>query len=53
MSSGKCRAVFVSEVVSSVMVRIQQRRVFEGTGLNDAEAYNALADLIIDGIRLR
>jgi AcrR family transcriptional regulator len=45
-------AAFVSEVVSSVMVGIQQRQISGSTGLSDAEAYDALADLIVDGIRV-
>lgn len=45
-------ADFVSDVVASVMVRIQQRQVSASTGLSDAEAYEALAHLIVDGIRI-
>lgn len=45
-------ADFVSEVVSSVMVRIQQRQIAANTGLSDAEAYEALAHLIVEGIRI-
>lgn len=55
MESGVFRqvhAVFVSEVVSSVMVSIQQRRIADSTGLSDAEAYDALAALVVDGIRV-
>ncbi|HEY4152025.1 MAG TPA: hypothetical protein VGM38_01765, partial [Pseudolysinimonas sp.] len=37
-------------VVSSVMVRIQQREVAKNTGLTDAEAYADLANLIVNGI---
>src|SRR5665647_2764905 len=54
VSSGSFRevpAAFVAEVVSSVMVRIQQRRISETTGLSDAEAYDELATLIVHGIR--
>ena len=41
---------FIAEVVSSVMVRIQQREVAKNTGLTDAEAYADLANLIVNGI---
>ena len=41
---------FIAEVVSSVMVRIQQRIVSQNTGLSDAEAYADLANLIVNGI---
>jgi len=34
------------------MVRIQQRQIAESTGLTDAEAYDELATLIVQGIRL-
>lgn len=43
-------AAFIAEVVSSVMVRIQQRIVARNTGLSDAEAYSDLASLIVNGI---
>jgi AcrR family transcriptional regulator len=42
---------FVAEVVSSAMVAIQTRRMGGATGLTDAEAYGALADLVVHGIR--
>ncbi|XAS74169.1 hypothetical protein VUN82_10250 [Micrococcaceae bacterium Sec5.1] len=45
-------ADFVSDVASSLMVRIQQRQVAAKAGLSDAEAYEALANLMVDGIRL-
>jgi AcrR family transcriptional regulator len=41
---------FIAEVVSSVMVRIQQRAVAKNTGLSDAEAYADLASLVVNGI---
>ncbi len=50
---GAFRAVhagFVGDVVSTVMVRIQQRGVAEATSLTDAEAYAALADLLLHGL---
>ena len=43
-------AAFVGDVVSTQMVRIQQRRVAEATALGDAEAYEALADLLLNGL---
>ncbi len=43
-------AGFVGDVVSAVMVRIQQRQMAESTALPDAEAYTALADLLLHGL---
>lgn len=43
-------AAFVGDVVSTLMVRIQQRRVAAATSLDDAEAYEALADLLLNGL---
>ncbi|GAA2746518.1 MULTISPECIES: TetR/AcrR family transcriptional regulator [Kitasatospora] len=42
--------VFAADVISSVMVRIQQRQVVAATGLADAEAYAHLADLLLHGL---
>lgn len=53
VASGAFREVqttFIAEVVSSVMVRIQQRAVARATGLSDAEAYASLANLVVNGI---
>ncbi|TFC52165.1 TetR/AcrR family transcriptional regulator [Cryobacterium sp. TMT1-21] len=44
-------AAFIAEAVSSVMVSIQKRRMSAGTGLSDAQAYDELAALIVNGIR--
>jgi AcrR family transcriptional regulator len=41
---------FVADVVTSVMVRIQQRQVAATTGLDDAEAYARLAELLLHGL---
>ncbi len=41
---------FIAEVMSSVMVRIQQREFSKNAGLTDAEAYAGLANLIMHGI---
>lgn len=46
-------AGFVADVVSSVMVRIQQRRVAASTGLDDAAAYAHLAELLLHGLTAR
>lgn len=49
VAAGAFRTVhagFVGDVVSTVMVRIQQRRVAEATSLSDAEAYEHLSDLL-------
>jgi hypothetical protein len=43
-------AGFVADVVTSVMVRIQQRQVAAATGLDDAEAYARLAELLLHGL---
>lgn len=43
-------AVFVADVVASVMVRIQARQVAAATGLDDAAAYDELADLVLHAI---
>ena len=42
---------FVAELISSVMVSIQGRSVSRATGLSDASAYSALADLVLRGIQ--
>lgn len=43
-------AAFIAEVMSSVMVRIQQRDISKNTGHSDAEAYRGLATLIVHGV---
>ncbi|MEO7720360.1 MAG: TetR/AcrR family transcriptional regulator [Pseudolysinimonas sp.] len=43
-------AAFIADVVSATMVRIQQRDVARSTGLSDAEAYDDLANLVVNGI---
>jgi hypothetical protein len=43
-------AAFVADVVTGVMVRIQQRRVAASTGLSDADAYANLAELLLHGL---
>jgi len=53
VAAGAFRAVhtgFVADVVTAVMVRIQQRQVSESTGLDDAEAYARLAELLLHGL---
>jgi hypothetical protein len=53
VKAGEFRAVsaaFVADLVSTQMVRIQQREVQARTGIEDAEAYAALADLVLRGI---
>ncbi|MEO6199974.1 MAG: TetR/AcrR family transcriptional regulator [Cryobacterium sp.] len=45
-------AAFVAEAVTAVMVRIQQRQISAATGLTDAQAYDELATLIVQGIRV-
>ncbi|WP_219414309.1 TetR/AcrR family transcriptional regulator [Pseudonocardia nigra] len=41
---------FVADVVTAVMVRIQQRQVAAAIGLDDAEAYARLAELLLHGL---
>jgi AcrR family transcriptional regulator len=41
---------FAAEVITATMVGIQQRRVAAATGLGDAEAYEALATLLLHGL---
>jgi len=41
---------FAADVITSVMVRIQQRQVSATTGLGDAEAYAQLAELLLHGL---
>ena len=43
-------STFIAEVISTVMVRIQQRDFARNTGLTDSEAYAELAGLFINGI---
>ncbi len=43
-------AVFVGAVVAQVMAAIQQGRIRELTGLDDAASYRALAHLIVSGV---
>lgn len=45
-------AAFIAEAVTAVMVRIQQRQISAATGLTDAQAYDELATLIVQGIRV-
>jgi AcrR family transcriptional regulator len=44
---------FVADVVTAVMVRIQQRQVATATGLDDAAAYGYLAELLLHGLTER
>ena len=41
---------FVTDLVGAQMVRIQQGQVRTATGLDDAAAYEALADLVLHGV---
>lgn len=53
VAAGEFRAVhalFVGDVVSAAMVRIQQRQVAATTGLDDAAAYRQLAELLLSGL---
>ena len=41
---------FTADVITSVMVRIQQRQVAASTGLDDAAAYEQLSGLLLRGL---
>ena len=43
-------AAFAADVITSVMVRIQQRQVAASTGLDDAAAYEQLTALLLRGL---
>ena len=43
-------AAFAADVITSVMVRIQQRQVAASTGLDDAAAYEQLSALLLRGL---
>lgn len=54
VAAGEFRAVhaaFVADAVAATMQRIQSGAVLAATGLSDAEAYDQLAALVLDGIR--
>ena len=54
IAAGSFRSVhgaFVAEVVAATMRRIQTGELVAATGLRDADAYDALADLILNGVR--
>ncbi|HET9074202.1 MAG TPA: TetR/AcrR family transcriptional regulator [Solirubrobacteraceae bacterium] len=54
IAAGSFRSVhgaFVAEVVAATMRRIQTGELVAATGLHDADAYDALADLILNGVR--
>lgn len=44
-------AAFVADTIASTMVRIQSGAVRDATALSDAEAYDELAALVLNGIR--
>jgi AcrR family transcriptional regulator len=44
-------AAFVADTVAATMHRIQKGEVLAATGLRDADAYDELAALVLDGIR--
>lgn len=53
VASGAFRDVnvpFATDVITSVMVRIQNRQVAGSTGLTDAQAYSQLAELVLHGL---
>jgi AcrR family transcriptional regulator len=55
-AAGEFRAVhasFVADTAAAVMARIQSGTVLAATGLGDADAYDELAALVLEGIRER
>ena len=48
---GDVHVGFAAEVVASTMEAIQARRIAGATGLDDAEAYEQLATLLVRGLR--
>jgi len=44
-------AAFVADTVAAAMARIQTGQVRAATGLRDADAYDELAALVLDGVR--
>lgn len=44
-------AAFVADTVAATMTRIQSGQVLAATGLRDADAYDELAALVLDGVR--
>ena len=55
IDAGNYRAVhgaFVADVVAATMRRIQTRALCFATGLGDAAAYDALADLVLNGVHV-
>jgi len=44
-------AAFVADTVTAAMTRIQSGQVRAATGLRDADAYDELAALVLDGVR--
>ena len=56
VSSGEFRPVhasFVADTAAATMARIQGGAILAATGLGDADAYDELAALLLDGIRER
>jgi AcrR family transcriptional regulator len=53
VAAGRFRAIepaFAADLIAATMVRIQSGDVRRGTGLDDAAAYDELADLVLNGI---
>jgi AcrR family transcriptional regulator len=56
VAAGEFRPVhasFAADTVAATMARIQNGAVLAATGLGDADAYDELAGLVLDGIRER
>ncbi|WP_353809412.1 TetR/AcrR family transcriptional regulator [Agromyces sp. SYSU T00194] len=47
------RAAFAADLATSAIVRIQQREVRRNTGMTEPDSFDALADLLLDGLRTR
>ena len=44
-------AAFIADVIASTMERIQSGEIMRATGMSDAEAYDELAALVVQGLR--
>ena len=46
----KVHAAFIAELIASTMERIQSGEIARATGMSDAEAYDELAALVVQGL---
>ncbi|NYI76715.1 hypothetical protein [Nocardioides panzhihuensis] len=50
MTTATADAAFVGSAVSAVMASVQAGEVRQRTGMDEVEAYAALADLVMEGL---